>query len=227
MGKLPAFPFYPNDWARDLEEHPLEIEGAWIRICCKLWWSEQRGCLTKSLQEWSRILRNNGRKTQPILNYLLNQHIADGQYLDNQNITIISRRMVHDEKIRKIRQEVGKLGGNPGLKKIRENLDNQGYNQNSRPSISSSISSSNKEKNNKKRRLSDEEWTTKIKELYSWVNWEDVNREMDAWLLNHPGREKTRRFVTNWLIRKQQDKPILNPSVDKKSEYEVVHGRKD
>jgi len=28
MGKNPAFQFYPNDWARDLEEHTLEIEGA-------------------------------------------------------------------------------------------------------------------------------------------------------------------------------------------------------
>ena len=25
IGKNPAFQFYPGDWARDLEEHPLEI----------------------------------------------------------------------------------------------------------------------------------------------------------------------------------------------------------
>ena len=66
--------------------------------------------------------------------------------MDNQNITIISRRMVKDERIRKIRQEVGKLGGNPGLIKIRENLVNQTSNQKDQSSsLSSSSSSKNKE----------------------------------------------------------------------------------
>ncbi len=67
-------------------------------------------------------------------------------------------------------------------------------------------------KTNKRNILSDEEWTTKIKELYSWVNWEDVNREMDAWLLNNPKREKTRGFITNWLKGKQKDKPMSKSS---------------
>ena len=52
MGKAPAFQLYVMDWARDLEEHPLEIEGAWIRICCKLHWTG--GELTKSCEQWAR-----------------------------------------------------------------------------------------------------------------------------------------------------------------------------
>jgi hypothetical protein len=147
MGKNPAFQFYPSDWTRDLDDHPLEIEGAWIRICCRLWWSETRGKATKSLKEWSRILRNSEKKSQKIINFLLTKHICDGQALDNQNITIISRRMVKDFAISQIRREVGKLGGNPGLKKVKDNLDNQTIKQKRQSSSSSSSSSSKKEKN--------------------------------------------------------------------------------
>uniref|UniRef100_A0A6H1ZZM1 Uncharacterized protein n=1 Tax=viral metagenome TaxID=1070528 RepID=A0A6H1ZZM1_9ZZZZ len=109
MGKLPAFPFYPNDWARDLEEHPLEIEGAWIRICCKLWWSDKRGSVTKALQQWARILREPLGKTLYILQYLQSENIGnikpDLKKLSenpdcNVSVTVESRRMVNDEKVR-------------------------------------------------------------------------------------------------------------------------------
>lgn len=124
MSKNPAFQFYPSDWTRDLDDQDLEIEGAWIRICCRLWWSPTKGQATKNLTEWSYILRTHPNKTKVILKTLLEKHIATGEYLDNQNVTIISRRMVRDYEISKIRREVGKLGGNPGLMKIKENLDN-------------------------------------------------------------------------------------------------------
>jgi hypothetical protein len=144
MGKSPAFQFYPSDWSRDMEEHPLEIEGAWIRICCKLWWSETPGSMTKTIEQWSRILKNSRVKSLKILKYLEENRVCD---LLNQNgdITIISRRMVRDEYIRKIRKEAGEKGGNPALKK---NVDllNQSSNQNSSKSqplhLQSSSSSS-------------------------------------------------------------------------------------
>ena len=147
MGKNPAFLFYPSDWQRDLEEHPLEIEGAWIRICCKLWWSETRGSATKSLKQWARILRETPRKTEKIFDYFLQHSIAD-LVKQNSTITITSRRMVKDEKIREIRVKAGKMGGNPGLKKIKENkvLLNQNSNQSSNQKDRSSVSVSvNKE----------------------------------------------------------------------------------
>ena len=108
MGKAPAFQFYPGDWTRDLDEHPLEIEGAWIRICCKLWWSETRGELAKDLVQWARILRADEQKTLNILIYLKEEKIAeiptelpDDPSLCNGKITVISRRMVREEKERK------------------------------------------------------------------------------------------------------------------------------
>lgn len=143
--KAPAFQFYPSDWQRDMDDYPLEIEGAWIRICCRLYWSE--GKSTKTLDEWSRILREKPKKTEQIFKFFSDKNICD---LDNQNgtITLTSRRMVRDAYIRKVRKESGILGGNPQLKtdKNKENLLNQTVNQNPTPSSSSSSSSSKQTK---------------------------------------------------------------------------------
>jgi hypothetical protein len=142
IGKNPAFQFYPGDWTRDLDDHDLEIEGAWIRIICRLWWSETRGEATKPLREWARILRKTEQKTLKILHILLEKHLADGAILDNQMVNLISRRMKRDSEISQIRYKVGILGGNPALKKSNENLDNQSSNQKRRSSSSTSSSSS-------------------------------------------------------------------------------------
>ncbi len=144
MGKAPSFQFYPSDWMRDLTEHPLEIEGAWIRICCALFWSETKGTSDKTLTKWARILRVGERKCQTIIAYLDNHNIAD---VINQNgsIQITSRRMVKDEYIRKVRKFAGLQGGNPQLKSLSEkgNLVKQALlNQKTLSSSSSSSSSS-------------------------------------------------------------------------------------
>jgi len=146
MGKQPAFQFYPGDWTRDLDDQDLEIEGAWIRIICRLWWSDTPGEATKTIREWARILRKTEKKTREIFQILIEKHIASGDLLlnqkDNQTATIICRRMVSDWRISQIRKEVGKLGGNPSLFKKPEILDNQSSNQKPTPSSSSSSSSS-------------------------------------------------------------------------------------
>lgn len=101
-GKNPAFQFYPNDWMRDLEEHPLEIEGAWIRLCCKLWWSETRGKLTKTIPQWAKILRESEDKTTEILGYIEKEKIGNVFNGGNGYVTVMSRRIVNDEKERKL-----------------------------------------------------------------------------------------------------------------------------
>lgn len=141
MGKNPAFLFYPGDWTRDLGDQPHEIGGAWMLILCSLFWDGGRQ--TKTIQEWAKILRETRKKTEKILNFLREKHIADFEVLDNQNVTIISRRMVRDFEISKLRKEVGRLGGNPNLRGKPKKLDNQTDNQKPTPSVSVSVSSSN------------------------------------------------------------------------------------
>jgi hypothetical protein len=143
IGKNPAFQFYPGDWTRDMDDQDLEIEGAWIRIICRLWWSETRGEATKPLKEWARILRKTEQKTIKIFQILFEKHIASGSILDNQSITIISRRMVNDDKLSQIRRASGSLGGNPTLLKTKKNLDNQNPSKSKPLHLHTSSSTSN------------------------------------------------------------------------------------
>lgn len=87
-------------WERDLDIHPLEIKGAWITICCKLWWASKRGELTLLPERWGAILRQDTANAERILEYLLNEKICDGRKEYSGYYTIISRKMVRDEKKR-------------------------------------------------------------------------------------------------------------------------------
>lgn len=103
MGKRPWFEFYPADWAQDLEEHPLEMEGAWIRIICKLWWSPTRGRAAKTIDQWARVLRTDVSHAKQILTYIKSEkigEISDNLTEPNAKITVVSRRMVREEKDR-------------------------------------------------------------------------------------------------------------------------------
>lgn len=158
-GKNPAFQFYPNDWARDLEEHPLEIEGAWIRICCKLWWSETKGELTRTTEQWARILRANISDTERIINYIEKEQIGNVKRGCNANVTLTCRRMIRDENIR----ELTRLRVAKHREKDECNADVQKCNAPvtpmKQPSSSSSSSSSSK-KRTKPCSSSDERFTT-------------------------------------------------------------------
>jgi hypothetical protein len=202
MGKQPAFQFYPGDWTRDLDDQDLEIEGAWIRICCRLWWSETPGKATKTMKEWSRILRKTEKKTREIFQILIKKGIASGEVLDNQNATIISRRMVKDFEISQIRREVGKLGGNPNLIKTEKHLLNQTVNQNPTPSSSSSIKEDSKKK---KQITSDDEWLKTLEEnpVYRGIEVRVAYNKMLVWCQN-TGKQPTRRRFVNWLNREDR-----------------------
>lgn len=130
MGKQPSFQFYPNDWSRDLEEHPLEIEGAWIRICCKLWWSEERGKISRTIEQWGRILGINSSDVMGIINYIKEYRIGDVT-VGNNLVTIINRRMYREYKERE----------NTRLR-VKRHREKQAGNKDITPSSSSSSSSS-------------------------------------------------------------------------------------
>jgi len=100
-GKAPAFQFYVMDWMRDLEEYPLEIEGAWIRIICKLWFSDKRGSLTRTADQWGRILRIPEEEAVRIITKLKDEKIGDVTFCHGQcngDITVECRRMLRTER---------------------------------------------------------------------------------------------------------------------------------
>lgn len=208
MGKNPAFQFYPSDWSRDLEEHPLEIEGAWIRICCKLWWEDVRGKATKTITQWSRILRVGEKKSFAIIAYLDKEKLAD-VVIQNETITISSRRMIRDEYIRKVRVLSGSQGGNPTLKTksqndvlVKQHLVNQ------KPTPSSSSSTSVKKESIKKESkltLTDEQWLDAIKknQAYKSISIETEKGKCEAWCFTN-GKVFSRRRFVNWLNRAEK-----------------------
>jgi len=54
---------------------------------------------------------------------------------------------------------------------------------------------------NSTKKLPDEEWLSEIRANYSHVNLDVELGKIDAWLSVNPGRQKTRKFVLNWLNR--------------------------
>ncbi|MGD0274969.1 MAG: hypothetical protein ABSB79_02765 [Syntrophales bacterium] len=214
MGKNPAFQFYPSDWTRDLDDQDLELEGAWIRICCRLFWAH--GKATKSLKEWSNILRTHPNKTGVILKTLLTKNICSGEFLDNQNITIISRRMVRDYEISQIRSEVGKLGGNPGLNKIKKNrqiLLNQTNNQNDQSSSSSSISSTTYKDN--KKEIGKKEVATLPGFISEdiWIAFIEMRNKLKAPLTDH-AKQLIFKKLGNFKKDGSNPDDILNQSIE-------------
>jgi hypothetical protein len=77
------------------------------------------------------------------------------------------------------------------------------------------------EKSVRSHRLSDEEFVSKLKESPAYKHC-DVDQElakMDTWLLTKPGRQKTRRFIVQWLNKIDRPMPTngYRPPVIRKS----------
>lgn len=143
MSKLPAFQFYPGDWRKDTGVQSLDYQarGVWIEILCLMHESEQRGILTLNGRAMpdealARLLGLDEILLKQILTTLVNHGVTSR---DEHTGALMSRRMVRDENLRKIRQNAGKSGGNPVLLKQKPTTH---LKQKSTPSSSSSSSSS-------------------------------------------------------------------------------------
>jgi hypothetical protein len=70
-------------------------------------------------------------------------------------------------------------------------------------------------KKNLCRRVSDTEFIVALKEnpVYRGIDIDGELGRMDAWLLAHPERQKTRKFIVNWL---NKHKPVTLQPINKK-----------
>lgn len=147
--KMPAFQFYPGDWRKDPGVQALDYHdrGVWLEILCLMHESSERGVLLLNGRPMpdeaiARVLGLDNQNLSKTLTKLEAYGVASRRQSDG---ALYSRRMVKDEKIRSVRQEAGKKGGNPDLL-------NQKSNQNPTtrvkqiPTPSSSSSSSIEEK---------------------------------------------------------------------------------
>lgn len=152
--KRPAFQFYPADWRKDsaLQSCSLTAQGLWVNIMCIAHECEPYGHLSvngkpMTQDQLARLVGLTGKECGKLLKELEDA----GVFSRTEAGEIFSRRMVADERLRNIRAEAGRLGGNPNLLGNKVNQkDNQTSNQIDKqsptPSSSSSSSSSEKQK---------------------------------------------------------------------------------
>jgi hypothetical protein len=208
MGKNPAFQFFPGDWLRDTRVLTPEAKGVWIDLLCAMWWESPRGRLSHSYAEYARIANYHSdlRSIEEIIAELEINHICDvEEKQDTGEVIIICRRM-HKEDLSRISHALaqGKYRGDNEIQKGDNNLQKDDNDLQGCDKPSSVLHYSKKKKNI----LSDDEWRERILKLHPWLDWDALNREMDTWLLTNPQRKKTRQFITNWILRKQKDKPM-------------------
>ena len=99
MGKLPYFPFYPGDWLSDpcLRRCSFEGRGFWVELLSLMWTSVERGVLCGTISELSRMCGLSQSEFERIISELEATNTADVTR-SNGKITVVSRRMVRDEK---------------------------------------------------------------------------------------------------------------------------------
>lgn len=145
--KRPAFQFYPADWRKDpaLSACSLAARGLWIELICIAHESERYGHLDINGKPMTpaQLARMVGELPATVAKLLTELEDA-GVFSRDEQGCIYSRRMVADERIRNVRSDAGRLGGNPNLVKQKvDGLLKQNEGQNLTPSSSSSSSSSN------------------------------------------------------------------------------------
>lgn len=134
---LPAMPFYTGDWLKCLEVRtlPLDCRALWLDMLCYMWESTERGVLLSpkgrpySNEEIIRMVGLDNQNSAEWLTRIIN----DGVCSRRSDGAIYSRRMVKDEKIRRLRKEVGAKGGNPKLlvnTEVNHNLKQTSENEN-------------------------------------------------------------------------------------------------
>lgn len=101
-GKAPAFQFYPGDWLKDpaLTMCSQATRGAWIDMLAAMWEVKDRGVLQGTVHQLARVCRCSPEEMDAALHEIEANNVANITR-DNGVITVMSRRMIRDEKNRK------------------------------------------------------------------------------------------------------------------------------
>ena len=117
--KLPSMQWYPGDWLRDTGVSALSYhdQGVWFRMLMLMFECEPRGKLVLNgkaipTEALSRMLNLDNQILTTTVNQILTFGVAS---VEPDTGIIFCRRMIRDEKLRSIRAESGKKGGNPRL----------------------------------------------------------------------------------------------------------------
>lgn len=148
--KRPSFQFYPADWRKDsaLQSCSIAARGLWVELICIMHECEEYGVLAVNgrAMTTAQIGRLVG-ETERSISKLLQELEDAGVYSRDDRGALFSRRMIADERIRTLRSEAGRLGGNPTLLNQKDNClvkqkDNHESNQSPNQALTPSSSSS-------------------------------------------------------------------------------------
>lgn len=204
MGKNPAFQWYPNDYLRDTRILSLQTRGAWADMLNYMWYSNERGLLTGTHEQFARMLSCSIPEIENVLNELSVTKVADVT-IGNDFVTVINRRMYRDERERKLTRL--------RVQKFRNGQSNATSNDDITAPSSTSSSTSKKESNKKEKILFEEnhfinipeDLKEKWKSIAPGISIEMEITKAEAWVLSNPKLKKSNwsRFLTNWIVRAQ------------------------
>jgi hypothetical protein len=199
--KAPAFQFYPGDWFKDvpLQMASLHTKGFWFEMLLHMWDAPERGKLEGTKEQICRLMMCQDGDFDKAMEEIVDLKIADVTLADKK-MTIINRRMFREQKFRINHKDRQVRYINK--KKLISN-DGKNDSQMTPPSSSSSSSSNNKT-------LAETDFLATLKAKFTWLNFDQEMIKIDAWLLAHPGRKKTHRFIVNWLNKIEKPMEIVS-----------------
>lgn len=156
MAKLPYMQFYPSDYIQDTQVLGLAEQGAWMRLLCAMWIAPRRGQLDWTFEIFARYLglAHSPADALSVFETLCNAHVGEF-VLDEktQRVTIMSRRMIREERERIQGRERVKRYRNGNVTPIeqgKKNLASDPCNANVTPHISEVRSQKSERKKERK-----------------------------------------------------------------------------
>jgi uncharacterized phage protein (TIGR02220 family) len=111
MAKVPYIPLYIGDWEQDTNCISPLAEFALLKLTFKLFKSEKKGVIVTNFNTLSILFKSDLAKTKEIFNELYENNILNFEFIEDDKIRIISRRMVRESNLSEIRSNCGKEGG--------------------------------------------------------------------------------------------------------------------
>lgn len=229
MAKLPYMQFFPSDYSRDTRCLSLAARGVWMDVLCTLWNAPKRGQKTLTLEGWAGEIGKPEPEVSALLLDLESNGIGKFIHETDGKLTIISRRMIRDERERK---------GAAKRKQYQRDKSESRFSHTVSHSDVTGIYQKSEDRSKKEEEkksapvratvASDEEFweSLKVSPAYRHVNFEIENGKMDVWLAlpQNKHRMKTRKFILNWLNKVEKPVTRACPSSEAGCQARVQHG---
>lgn len=110
MPKQPYIPLYTGDYLKDTRSLPLNVRGAWVDLMIFMWEAKCRGVLINTMPEYAQMMSCTFEEANLVIGLLQQKQICDFEIMADGFVKLISRRMVRDAKLSKVRAKAGKKG---------------------------------------------------------------------------------------------------------------------